>query len=194
MDCISCGLELPPGLDTCPACRVPQQPASAIADDARCARHVDVRATTTCARCGAFLCVACDAGAEGRCPACVVAHHRALTDERAKTQRRLVMGVVAQAILGPATLAISGNGTAAGLLGVLGLVASLAAAASIARERWFDLALIASFIAAVITLWLVPSHPVAALPIGLAVVLAVQLGRVSHLEREQYRAQLLLQR
>lgn len=194
MDCISCGLELPPGLPACPACHVEQRLASAIADDARCARHADVRASTTCVRCGAFLCVACDVAAEGRCPACVAAHHRTLTDERAKTQRRLAAVVVAQALLGPLTLVASSNTTAAAVLGVLGLIACLGAAGSVVRPRLFDLALVFSFVAAVITVWLVPSHPAALLPLGVAVTLAVQLGRASRLERDEYRAQLLLQR
>lgn len=101
-DCVSCGLVLPAGVATCPACGTSQALELAAADQARCALHAEVQATGTCSRCGRFMCVECAAVDVGVCRSCFDSSRRDVQARLASLNVRLGWLAVAQGLLAPA--------------------------------------------------------------------------------------------
>jgi len=194
VDCVSCGLLLDSDLDTCPGCGTSQAREAAGADEARCAVHPEVKASKACARCGAFLCVACDVDAGDLCRGCVAVRRQ----EREATTRTLLRRFTVVSLLHAPLMCslafLAGERAAGGLLAALGALEVAGVLLGLWRRRWFDLAMVMGGVASVICVWLVPSVPLMLLPLTLAAWGVVQILRLSKLEREAWLAEALLRR
>jgi len=185
--CISCGLEVG-GARSCDACGARQQLAMASSEDARCSVHPEVIAVGTCARCGSFMCVACNAVDVVTCRACLAPTRADLQQKLEASNRRVGFSAIVQGLAAPLTSWLSADHALFKLFAVAGLVSLAFGVVTVATRQIWILSIIACWLLAFLSFFAVLSAPLSATCVIVGLVSARLVNTSSKLERELWLA------